>query len=207
MMNRKVKLITRSLLGLVLAMVLATGALAADEPSRSTRELENDLRDTKREFKEFKSLQSKLESSGRQSSNASRQKVMKKNQEFMGECIQRRESDLGEEITLVQHGKMVKSGTTDVANYDSSQSKKDGSAVNNDRLRQLSNMKSIFVGAKNNAQPASERQGEAFDRYTDTFGKFGQQLQWGIDAMQQELDNREAKAQAEEKATQDSYKD
>lgn len=196
MMKRVAKIVTIVLLNLVLISMVTTGALAAQDSPRTTAELEKDLRETKREFKQFKNLSSKLESAGRQSSNASRQKVMKNIQEFMGQCIQRREKDLGQDLTIKQHGQMVTSGTTDVAHYDSSKPGTKGKEGDSERLRQLSGMKSIYVSAKNNSQPASERQGNAFERYTETMEKFGKQLEWGVNSMSNELDKREAEAAA-----------
>ena len=194
-MNRLSKFSIIGLLVLILIAMVSAVSWGAPGPERTTNEIEKDLRATQGEIKKFKDLHSKLESAGRQSSNAARQKVIQKLQDFMGECVQRREGDLGEDITIKQHGKMVQSGTTDAALYGKSDPNKktdQSEVVNSDRLRQLSGMKSIYVGAKNNSRPAIERQGEAFDRYTETIGKFGQQLEWGANAMTRELEKRSA---------------
>ncbi len=209
-MKRFTKLLTICLLSLVMITMVASLGWAAKKTERPTSEIEKDLRATKREHKEFKSLQSKLKSSGNQSSNASRQKVIPNINDFMRDCIKRRESDLGDLITIKQHGEMVKSGTSGAAHYDdSSSSKKSGKGeeVNSDRLHQLSGMKSIYVGAKNNSQPAIERQGNAFDRYTETIDKFAKQLEWGVNAMTRELDRRTAESEAKKTAEQELFED
>lgn len=197
------------LLAFALAAFLPVLATAQQDQPRSTSELEKDLRATQKEYKKFKNLSSSLDSSAKQSSNTARKSVIKDFQDFMGECIKRRESDLSEVMTIVQHGEMVKSGTTDVVEVGSKvpgtrQSKFETTrGANSDpRVSQLSNMKSLYIAAKNNTQPAIERQGDSFDRYSDTINKFGQQLQSGINQMSSELDRRAAEAEkAEEEDT------
>lgn len=199
-----------SLLTIVLVVAMTTTVWATQGSHRTTRDLKKDLRATRLELKNFDSLQSKLSSSERQSSNAARQSVISKLQKFMGECILRREDELGEEITLKQHGKDVKSGTTDVAKVGTPVSVKNSgrglgvySTTNGGRMSQLSYMKSIYVGAKNNSRLAIEKQTGAFERYTATVAKFGQQLQMGINGMNLALDRREAEARAKkEKAAE-----
>ncbi len=202
MITRKLGHFTLVLLALAVVALLPTWAAAAQGTHRSDSELKRDLRDTEREFKQYKSLKSKLESSAKQSSNTARETAIHNFQDFMGECIRRREGELGEEITLKQHGKMVKSGTTKVAEVGSPVPVKKsakGLAVhgttNSDRLQQLSNMKTLYVSSKNNSRPAIERQEGAFGRYTETIDKFGHQLEWAIDGLTQELAQREAAAQ------------
>jgi len=213
-MNRTFRSICQGLLILAAVTVLPSLLTAAQGTHRTTAELKKDLRATEREYKEFKSLRSKLESAAKQSSNTARKTAIHNFQDFMGECIRRRESDLGSEITIKQHGKMVESGTTDVAKAGApvpgnKSSKGHGvyESSNGDRLRQLSGMKSIYVGAKNNSLPAIERQTQAFERYAETIGKFGQQLAWGIDGLNNELAKREAAAKAKKQAEQDKLGD
>jgi hypothetical protein len=191
--------LTHFLILLTAVVALSVPAVAKQGSDRSTRELEKDLRDTKQEYKKYEDLLSKLNSAARQSSNTARETAIHKFQDFMGECIKRREGELGEVMTLKQHGKMVESGTTDVTKVGTPVPVKKsgkGSGVygtaNGDRLRQLTNMKSLYVSAKNNSRPAIEMQDQAFDRYTTTIDKFGSQLTWARDAMTQELERREA---------------
>ncbi len=194
----------------LLAMTFAYLAVLADQGTdRSTAELEKDLRATKREYKEFKSLNAKLESAAKQSANTARETAIHKFQDFMGECIRRREKDLGAEMTIKQHGEMVRSGTTEVAEVGAPVPANNGprgggayDSSNGDRLRQLDNMKSIYVASKNNSRPAIERQTHAFERYTETIGKFGRQLEWAITSLERELEQREA-AKSEESGAPD----
>jgi len=203
LMKRMNKIVAIGLLNLVLLAALPTLAGAT---ARSTSEIKKDLRATENEYKKFKSLRSKLDSAAKQSSNTARETAVHNLQDFMGECIRRRESDLSDVITIKQHGEMVKSGTTDVAKAgapvpgNTSAKGQVYSSSNADRARQLSGMKSIYVGAKNNSRPAIERQQGAFERYTETIGKFGQQLEWGVKGMSNELAQREADAEAKAKA-------
>lgn len=201
---------TRCLLTMVLIAILPLIALAEQEKPRSTNELEKDLRATQKEFKKFQSLDSKLASAAKQSSNSARTSVTQDFQDFMGECIKRREGDLSEVMTIKQHGKMVQSGTTDVAEVGSkvpgnkrAKFSQDLGASSNPRVRQLSSMKSLYISAKNSLQPAVERQGDAFDRYSDTIAKFGQQLQWGLNELTAELDRRAAESQKTEEDVPD----
>jgi len=207
-MKRMTKFVAIGLLNIILIAMLPTVAGAAGT-HRTTSEIKKDLRATEQEYNKFKSLRSKLKSAAKQSSNTARETAVHNLQDFMGQCIGRRESDLGDEITIKQHGKMVESGTTKVAEAGApvpgSKSAKGQvySSSNADRARQLSGMKSIYVGAKNNSRPAIERQEGAFDRYTETIGKFGQHLEWGINGMSNELARREAEAEAKQKAEQE----
>ena len=188
----------------VLTLAAVGTSMAAQGTHRTTPELKKDLRDTNQEFKKYEGLLSKLNSSAKQSSNTARQTAVHNLQDFMGKCIQRREADLGDEITLKQHGKMVKSGTTDVADVGApvpGNKRAKGSGLydssNSHRMSQLSNMKSLYVSAKNNSRPAIERQEGAFDRYLETVGRFGNQLEWAANGLQSESDRREAEAEAE----------
>lgn len=194
---------TQTMVVIGLATVLSASALAGQGTDRSTGELEKDLRATKQEFKKFQSLESKLKSAAKQSSNTARETAVHNFQEFMGDCIKRREGELSEVMTLKQHGKMVKSGTSKVSEVGSPVPvKKAGKGVgiynttDGDRLRQLTNMKSIYVSAKNNSRPAIEKQAQAFERYTETIAKFGQQLEWAVNGLTQELDRRDAEKKA-----------
>jgi|GEM_PF-3254947 len=200
--------LTQGLLLLVLVTLMPVLAMAQENPP-TTPELEKALRATQREFKDFKSLRSKLESAGKQSSNASRSSSVQNFQEFMVECIFRRERELGEDITLKQHEGTVKSGTTEVAELGApvpTRKRSKGSnlagTLNGARLNQLSSMKGLAIAAKNIQQPAIERQNDSFDRYLANADKFGSQLEWGLNALTSELDRRadEEKAEAEKKA-------
>jgi len=203
-MSNTKKNVTLLICSLVLLMMVPSLVMAGQSSPRSNAELERALRATKKEFKEFKSLQSKLESAGRQSSNASRKKVILELQDFMGKCIQRREAGLGEEITIKQHGEMVKSGTTDAAHHGSKggdkKSANDHDPETRKRLNQLSRMKSSYVSTKTSSQPAIERQSGAFERYSKSIDQFGQHLDAGIGYLSVELENREVAAEAKEKA-------
>ena len=89
----------------------------------------------------------------------------------MAKCILRREDDLGQEHTIKMHGGHVASGTTDAAEVGApvgtSRAKTSLNyveGIEGYRLRQLSLMQSLFVAAKQNMQPAIERQGDSLDR-------------------------------------------
>ncbi|MDX2472724.1 MAG: hypothetical protein QNL91_03375 [Candidatus Krumholzibacteria bacterium] len=200
-MNR----LTQILVLAAAVLTLSVPAVAKQGSHRTTRELDKDLRATKNEYKEYKSLSSKLKSSAKQSSNTARETAVHKFQDFMGQCIERREGELGEEMTLKQHGKMVESGTTNVTEVGTPVPVKKsakGSGVfgttNEDRLRQLTNMKSLYVSAKNNSRPAIEKQNEAFERYSVTIEKFGSQLEWALNGLTEELERREAEKKEKE---------
>ena len=216
MVKRSQITISRCLLALALLVMLTTTAALAQEADYTPAQLNKALRETKREYKEYKSLKSKLESSARQSSNTARGTAISKFQDFMGECINRREESLDEVMTIKQHGKMVTSGTTSVAEVGSPvKTGKNGkelgvySSPYGDRVRQLSNMKSLYVSAKNNGRLATEKQGDSLERYTTTINKFGQQLTWAINWLEGELARQEAdtKAKEEQKAAQYEDKD
>ncbi len=202
MKTRNFSFFARVLLVMIVAAALAAPAALAKDTPRSDSALNKDLRTTKQEYKKFQGLESKLHSAANQSSNTARETAVHNLQDFMGECIRRREGDLSEIMTLKQHGKNVKSGTTDVAEVGApvpGKKSAKGSAVysttSGDRLRQLSGMKSLYISAKNNSRPAIEKQTGAFERYEETIGKFGQQLSWGVDAMTLEMEHREALAE------------
>ena len=205
MIWNKLDRFTQTTMVIIVATVMSVTALAGQGTDRSTGELEKDLRATTQEFKKFQDLESKLTSAAKQSSNTARETAVHNFQDFMGDCIKRREGELGEVMTLKKHGEMVKSGTTKVSEVGSPVPvKKAGKGIgiynttDGDRLRQLTNMKSIYVSAKNNSRPAIEKQAQAFERYTETIAKFGQQLQSGINQMSSELDNRAAEAEKPE---------
>ncbi len=209
MMTHISNCLTRALALSVVVTILATGPAAAEQGThRSTKELREDLRATQQEYKKYQGLTSKVKSAANQSSNAARESVIHNFQDFMGFCIQRREGELGKEVTLKQHGKMVQPGTTDAAEVGTPVPVKKSAkgsglygTTNGDRMRQLSHMKSLYISAKNNSRPAIEKQTNAFDRYVKTIEKFGHQLEWGINGLTQELDRRDA--EAEDKARKD----
>ncbi len=207
MLTRSNTIFVRFLLVTALAFIFAAPAALAQESVYNKSQLVKALKETKREYKEFKSLSSKLESAGRQSSNSARGTVTGKIQDFMGECIFRRQEALGEIMTIKQHGQMVTTGTTDVAKAGSpvptgKNSKELGvySQPHGDRVRQISNMKSLYTSAKHNARLATERQGDSFERYTKIMDKFGQQLTWAINWIEGELARQEEEAKAKEEA-------
>lgn len=185
------------------ALLAAASVLAEQGAHRPTSELEKDLKETKREYRRFENLQKKLERAGRQTANTARMSATEEFQTFMGECIVRRERDLGQEITIKQHGEKVTSGTTDVAEVGApvpGSGRGKGAAVydspNAGRLRQLSLMKSLYVSGKNGARPATERQEGAWERYLTTAQRFGDQLVLAISKMEIELDKRQDKEKA-----------
>ena len=196
------------------AIGLSTSAALAQEAEYSTAQLEKALRETKREYKEYKSLSSKLQSAAKQSSNTSRETVIHKFQDFMGECVVRREGELSKIMTIKRHGEMVTSGTTDVVEVGSpvptgKNNKELGvySAPHGNRVRQISNMKALYISAKHNSRLAIERQGDSLERYTVTIDKFGQQLTWAIDWVEAELARQEAVAKANESRKAAQYED
>jgi hypothetical protein len=179
------------------ALALATAAGAGQGTDRPSAEIEKDLKETKREYRRFEDLQKKLERAARQTANTARVSAIDEFQDFMGDCIIRREQDLGQEITIKQHGEDVTTGTTDVSEVGSpvpGSKRGKGAAVfdgpNAGRLRQLSLMKSLYVSSKNNARPAAEQQTGAWDRYMTTVQRFGDQLVLAISKMEIELDKR-----------------
>lgn len=163
----------------------------------NTRELENHLRKTSKELKTMKSLEKKLESAARQSSNTARKSTLNDIQDHMAQCILRREDDLSQDHTIKKHGEEVTSGTTSAAEVGSpvgtstakrSLNFKEGLAGL--RLRQLSRMQSIFVSAKHNKQPAIEKQGDSLDRYTTQVRRFREELETSVSILEAELEKR-----------------
>ena len=88
---------------------------AEDLKKFSTRDLEDALRKTNKELKTFVSLEKKLASAAKQSSNTARKTALNNIQDHMAECIIRREDNLGQEHTIKMHGETVVAGTTDAA--------------------------------------------------------------------------------------------
>lgn len=169
----------------------------------STRDLENALRKTSKELKTMLSLEKKLASAAKQSSNTSRKTVLNDIQDHMGKCILRREDDLGQEHTIKMHGGHVTSGTTSAAEVGApvgTSRRKNAlnyvEGIQGYRLRQLSIMQSIFVAAKQNMQPAIEKQGDSVDRQANFIRRFREELERAQLFLDNELEKR---AQAQEK--------
>lgn len=176
---------------------IAAQSVADELEDFKTRDLENHLRKTSKELKTMKNLEKKLESASRQSSNTARKTAINNLQDHMGQCILRREDDLGQDHTIKKHGENVTSGTTSAAEVGApvgtSRAKtslnfKEGIAGM--RLRQLSRMQSIFVSAKHNQQPAIERQGDSLDRYSNQVRKFREELETSVNILEAELGKR-----------------
>ena len=176
---------------------IAVESLADELENFNTRDLENHLRKTSKELKTMKNLEKKLESAARQSSNTARKTSINNLREHMGQCILRRENDLGQDHTIKMHGKEVTSGTTAAAEVGTpvgtSRAKtslnfKEGLAGL--RLRQLSRMQSIYVSALQNEQPAIERQGDSLDRYTTQVRRFREELERSKSILDAELEKR-----------------
>ena len=176
---------------------IAVESLADELENFNTRDLENHLRKTSKELKTMKNLEKKLESAARQSSNTARKTSINNLREHMGQCILRRENDLGQDHTIKMHGKEVTSGTTAAAEVGTpvgtSRAKtslnfKEGLAGL--RLRQLSRMQSIYVSAIQNEQPAIERQGDSLDRYTTQVRRFREELERSKSILDAELEKR-----------------
>jgi hypothetical protein len=169
----------------------------------TTRDLEKALRETSKELETFIKLESKLASAAKQSSNTGRKSVLNDIQDHMGKCILRREDNLGQEHTIKMHGGHVVAGTTGAAEV--------GAPVGTSRaktslnyvegiegylLRQLSLLQSLFVAASQNLQPASERQGDALDRYAGFTRRFREELERNEMILQGELAKRAQAAAA-----------
>ena len=176
---------------------IAVESLADELEDFNTRDLENHLRKTGKELKTMKNLEKKLTSAARQSSNTARKTAISNLREHMGQCILRRENDLGQDHTIKMHGKEVTSGTTAAAEVGTpvgtSRAKtslnfKEGLAGL--RLRQLSRMQSIYVSAIQNEQPAIERQGDSLDRYTTQVRRFREELERSKSILDAELEKR-----------------
>lgn len=170
----------------------------------STKVLKDAFRKTEKELKTMKSLEKKLDSAGRQSSNTARKSTIQDIQDHMAKCILRREDVLGQEHTIKMHGGHVTSGTTSAAEVGSpvgtSRAKTSLNYVEGIKgymLRQLSLMQSLFVGAKTNMQPAIERQGDSLERYASHTRRFREELERNTVILKAELEKR---AQEQEEA-------
>jgi len=170
----------------------------------STKVLKDAFRKTEKELKTMKSLEKKLDSAGRQSSNTARKSAIGNLQDHMATCIIRREENLGQEHTIKMHGGHVQSGTTSAAELGSpvgtSRAKTSLNYVEGIRgylLRQLSLMQSLFVSAKTNQQPAIERQGDSLERYSSNTRRFREELERNTVILKAELEKR---AQEQEEA-------
>ena len=194
------------IVALVICLTVTAGIAAdsrADELKEfTTRELEAHLRKTSEEVKTMKNLERKLESAARQSSNTARKTSIDKLQDHMGQCIFRRETDLGQDHTIKMHGEHVTSGTTSAAEVGApvgaTRAKTSLNSVEGIaglRLRQLSRMQSLFVSAKHNQQPAIERQGDSLERYAANVVRFREELETSKSILEAELEKR---AQEEE---------
>ena len=179
-------------------------SLANDLDEFSTKELQDAFRKTQKELKTFKSLEKKLASAAKQSSNSARKSTIQDIQDHMAKCILRREDFLGQEHTIKMHGEEVTSGTTSAAELGApvgtSRAKTSLNYVEGIRgylLRQLSLMQSLFIGAKTNKQPAIERQGDSLERYASHTRRFREELERNVLILEAELENRGQKSEDE----------
>ncbi len=183
---------------LTLAAPLAGPALADADAERPTAELKRDLKETRGEHEKFADLRRKLDSAGRQSANAARASSVDDMQAFMKDCILRRERELGDVMTIKQHGEMVRAGTTGAGAVGAPVPANGGMAPDGPqahRVRQLTNMKSLYVTTKQNARPAVERQEGAYERYLAAVDRFGGELAAGVSRLTNEIAAREAPAE------------
>ena len=191
---------------LAVCLAIVAGAAAesrAEELEKfTTRDLEDALRKTTKELKTFTSLEKKLASAGSKSSNTDRKSVISDIQDHMAQCILRREDDLGQEHTIKMHGGHVASGTTDAADVGApvgtsvaKTSLNYIEGIEGYRLRQLSLFQSLFIAAKQNMQPAIERQGDSLDRFASFTRRFREELERNKMILEGELEKR---AQASE---------
>ena len=168
---------------LTLVVGLTAEAQSDDLKKFSDRDLEKAGRETGKELKTIKNLESKLSSAAKQSSNSGRKSAINNLQDHMAKCILRREDNLGQEHTIKMHGEEV-TGTTDAANVGSpvgTSSAKTSllymEGIEGYLLRQLSLMQSLFVAAKQNQVPAIERTGDSLDRYAGYVRRFREELE------------------------------
>lgn len=172
-------------------------SLADDLDEFSTKELQDAFKKTQKELKTFISLEKKLASAAKQSSNSARKSTIQDIQDHMAKCIIRREDNLGQEHTIKMHGGHVTAGTTSAAELGApvgtSRAKTSLAYVEGIRgylLRQLSLMQSLYIGAKTNMQPAMERQGDSLERYASHTRRFREELERNILIMDAELKKR-----------------
>lgn len=193
---------------LALAVVVTAGLAAAqDAMPRSTQDLKKDLNETEKELKSFQDLRRQLKSSGKDSSNSKRGKVIGKLREQMADCIFRREEILGQEHTIRMHGETVTSGTTKEAEAGAPVGTSSAKQVKNlnamegpnaDRLRSLTRLQSLFVSAAKSERQAIEKQNDAFERYSDKMRRFEEELVKDRNALAAELEARAPAPEAEE---------
>ena len=208
-MNKTALKIAALVFCLTMVVGLTAQAQSEDLKKFSDRDLEKAGRETVKELKTLKNLEKKLSSAAKQSSNTARKSAINDLQDHMAKCILRREDNLGQEHTIKMHGGHVSSGTTDAADV--------GAPVGTSRaktslnyvegiegylLRQLSLMQSLYVAAKQNMQPAIERQGDSLDRYAGFVRRFGEELERNTVIIDNEL---AARAQAAAAGQDDSY--
>ena len=202
-MKKTAHTIAALLICLTVTAGIAVDARADELKDFSTRDLEAHLRKTSDELKTMENLERKLESAARQSSNSARKSSINKLQDHMAQCIFRRETDLGQDHTITQHGQYVKSGTTSAVEVGtpvntgrggSSLSTKEGIAGL--RLRQLSRMQSLFVSARSNQQMAIEKQGDALGRYATNVQRFREELERSKGILESELEKRAREQEA-----------
>ena len=195
--------LTFAALAVCLAIVAtsATESRADELKEFSTRDLEKALSKTKKELKTFVSLEKKLDSAGKQSSNTARKSVLTDIQDHMAKCITRREDDLGQEHTIKMHGEYVTEGTTSAAEVGApvgtSRAKTSllyVEGIEGYRLRQLSLMQSLFVATAQNLQPAIDRQGESLDRFASFTRRFREELERNQMILEGELKKRDQAA-------------
>lgn len=194
---------------LVFCLSVAGAALVQAEEDLlekySTKDLNYVMKKCHQELKKMQDLEKKLASAARQSSNSGRNSAINNIQDHMGECILRREDDLGQDHTIQRHGgHMVTSGTTDAAKVGApvgTSSAKTSlnyvEGIEGYRLRQLSMMQSLFVAAKQNMVPAIEKQGDSLDRYSSYTRRFREELERSYNFLMSELEKRDWEQQKE----------
>ncbi len=171
---------------LTLAAPLAGPALADADAERPTAELKRDLKETRGEHEKFADLRRKLDSAGRQSANAARASSVDDMQAFMKDCILRRERELGDVMTIKQHGEMVRAGTTGAADVGAPVPANGGMAPDGPQAHRV---------RQQNARPAVERQEGAYERYLAAVDRFGGELAAGVSRLTNEIAAREAPAE------------
>jgi len=180
----------------------------------TTKDINYHMKKTYKELKKMQELEKKLVAAGQQSSNSARNSVINDIQDLMGQCILRREDELGQAHTIQMHGGHAVSGTTDAADVGAPVGASNSNSALNYvegiagyRLRQLSVMQSLFVAAAQSMQPAIEKQSDALDRYTKYTRRFREELERAYDFMVAELEkrdwNQEEKAAEEEEDNSD----
>lgn len=197
------------LLAALLAMT-AGPAVADYVESLSNQDLKYVTRDVQDEMRRHDNLLSKLKSAGRSSSNSSRKSVVNDLNQAMADVVFEREELLGQEHTIMRHNTYTESGTTDAAEVGAPV----GTRGRNRRVRvgmedqypealqRLARMQSLLVTAKRIEVQAIEKQGEAFEKYSQLARDFGEVILTERNILMNEQTRREEaaaeKAEAQE---------